>query len=80
MLILRRKKNEKIQIGLDIVLTVLEVKKDGSVVLGFDAPKYIGIHREEIYEKIRTDKRQRDKAKERDEAKKTQKQTNGGAG
>lgn len=58
MLVLRRKKEEKIRIGLDVTLTVLDVKKDGSVVLGFEAPQYIGIHREEVYEKIRTDRRQ----------------------
>ncbi len=58
MLILRRKKDQKIRVGLDVTITVVDVKKDGSVVLGFEAPQYIGIYREEIYEKVRTDRRQ----------------------
>lgn len=57
MLVLRRKKGQKIRIGLDVTLTVLEVKRDGSVVLGFEAPKYIKIHREEIFEKVRPDRK-----------------------
>jgi len=43
---------EKINIGDDITVTLLEIKGT-QVKLGIDAPKRIGIHRNEIYEKIR---------------------------
>ena len=52
MLILTRKLGEKINIGDDIKVTLLEIK-GAQVKLGIDAPKHIGIHRNEIYEKIR---------------------------
>jgi carbon storage regulator len=52
MLILTRKLGEKINIGDDITVTLLEIK-GAQVKLGIDAPKRVGIHRNEIYEKIR---------------------------
>jgi carbon storage regulator len=52
MLILTRKLGEKINIGDDVTVTLLEIK-GAQVKLGIDAPKRIGIHRTEIYEKIR---------------------------
>jgi len=52
MLILTRKLGEKINIGDDITVTLLEIKGT-QVKLGIQAPKSIGIHRNEIYEKIR---------------------------
>lgn len=52
MLILTRKLGEKINIGDDITVTLLEIK-GAQVKLGIEAPKSIGIHRNEIYEKIR---------------------------
>jgi len=52
MLILTRKLGEKINIGDDITVTLLDIK-GAQIKLGIDAPKHIGIHRNEIYEKIR---------------------------
>ena len=52
MLILTRKLGEKINIGDDITVTLLEIKGT-QVKLGIQAPNSIGIHRNEIYEKIR---------------------------
>lgn len=52
MLILTRKLGERITIGDDIVITLLDIK-GSQVKLGIHAPKSINIHREEIYEKIR---------------------------
>ncbi len=52
MLILTRKLGERINIGDDIVITLVEIK-GAQVKLGIDAPKSIGIHRHEIYERIR---------------------------
>ena len=51
MLVLSRKANETICIGLDIRVTVIEVRGD-KVRLGFDAPRNIAIHREEIFDAI----------------------------
>ena len=53
MLILTRKLGERINIGDDIIVTLVEIKGT-QVKLGIDAPKSIGIHRHEIYERIRT--------------------------
>ncbi len=51
MLIFSRKTGEKIRIGDDIEITVLEIRK-GSVKIGIKAPKGLPIHREEVYQKI----------------------------
>jgi len=52
MLIITRKAGERITIGDDIVVTIIEVK--GSVVkLGVEAPRSVSVHRQEIYDKIR---------------------------
>jgi carbon storage regulator len=52
MLILTRKLGERITIGDDIIITLLEVK-GSQVKLGIEAPKSVSIHRQEIYERIR---------------------------
>jgi carbon storage regulator len=52
MLILTRKLGEKINIGDDITVTLIEIK-GAQVKLGIEAPKTIEIHRQEVYERIR---------------------------
>lgn len=52
MLILTRKIGEKIIIGDDITITVLD-KNFNRVRLGIDAPPDVAVHREEIYDKIK---------------------------
>ena len=52
MLILTRKLGEKIAIGDDITITLIEIKGT-QVKLGIEAPKHIEIHRQEVYERIR---------------------------
>jgi len=52
MLILTRKLGERIAIGDDVTITLLEIK-GSQVKLGIEAPKSISIHRQEIYERIR---------------------------
>ena len=51
MLVVSRKKNEKIRIDDSITITVVEVKGD-KVRIGIDAPENIVVHREEIYNKV----------------------------
>ena len=52
MLVLSRKKDEKILIGDSITLMVIEIRGD-KVRLGIDAPRDVTVHREEVYEAIR---------------------------
>ena len=52
MLVLSRKRDERIVIGDNIVITVVEVRGD-KVRLGIEAPSDIPVHREEILEAIR---------------------------
>ncbi len=51
MLVLTRKLGEKIQIGDDISIVIMELKGK-QVKLGIEAPSNIKVHREEIYQKI----------------------------
>jgi carbon storage regulator len=54
MLVLTRKKNEKIVIGegeSQIVITVVEIRGD-KIRIGIEAAKGIPIHREEVYNSI----------------------------
>ena len=52
MLCLARKKNQKILIGENIVITVVEVSP-GKVVIGIDAPVDIAVHRQEVWDAIK---------------------------
>ncbi|MFE4573226.1 carbon storage regulator CsrA [Paenibacillus chitinolyticus] len=54
MLILTRLRGEKIMVGQDIVVTVLDVAGD-QVRIGIEAPKEIAIYREEIYQAIQAE-------------------------
>ena len=51
MLVLTRKIGERILIGPNIVLTVIDVGGD-KVRLAFDAPRHVSIHRHEVYQRI----------------------------
>jgi carbon storage regulator len=57
MLVLSRKKDEKIIIGDSITLMVIEVRGD-TVRLGIDAPRDVSVHRQEVYEAIRKERDQ----------------------
>lgn len=52
MLVLSRKRDERIVIGDNIVITVVEVRGD-KVRLGIEAPTDVPVHRHEILEAIR---------------------------
>jgi carbon storage regulator len=52
MLVLSRKKDQKVMIGDNVEVTVVEIRGD-TVKLGISAPKEVAIHRAEVYEAIR---------------------------
>lgn len=51
MLVLSRKRNERITIGDNIAITVVEVRGD-KVRLGIEAPNDVPVHRQEVYDLI----------------------------
>ncbi|MDR1399095.1 MAG: carbon storage regulator CsrA [Treponema sp.] len=52
MLILSRKINEKIMIGEDISISIIEIQGD-HIRIGVDAPKNIKIFRQEVFDAIK---------------------------
>ena len=65
MLVLSRHRDEKIIIGDNIIVTVVDIRRD-RVRLGITAPAHIPVHREEVYEAIQRE--QREAAKRRKKA------------
>jgi carbon storage regulator len=55
MLILTRRIGETLMVGDDVSITVLGVKGN-QVRIGVNAPKDVGVHREEIYQRIQKEK------------------------
>ena len=53
MLVLSRKRGERIVIGSDIELTVIAIHGD-KVRLGFVAPQGVSVHRQEVYQRIQS--------------------------
>ena len=51
MLIITRRIGEKLMIGDDVSIIVLDVKGN-QVRIGIDAPRDVAVHREEIYHRI----------------------------
>ena len=56
MLVLSRKKNEKIVIDENIIITIVEVRGD-KVRLGIEAPRDVPIHRSEVYDAIKNEQK-----------------------
>jgi carbon storage regulator len=54
MLIITRRPGEKVMIGDDIVVEVIEVS-GSSVRIGIDAPKSVRVYREEIYSAVKAE-------------------------
>jgi carbon storage regulator len=52
MLVVTRKKDEKLIIGNEIEIQVLKISKE-SVRIGIKAPQQVSVHRFEVYESIR---------------------------
>ncbi len=59
MLILTRRVGESLMVGDDVTITVLGTNGN-QIRLGIKAPREIAVHREEIYERIQTEKAQQD--------------------
>lgn len=57
MLILTRKVNERIMIGEDIEVAVVEIRGD-QVKLGIVAPQNVTVHRREVFEQIQEENRE----------------------
>ncbi len=55
MLVLQRKKNQKIVIGGNITIVIVDILDD-KVRLGIDAPLEISVHRQEIHDRIQHEK------------------------
>jgi carbon storage regulator len=51
MLVLSRRLGEKIHIGKNVELTVLDISR-GHIRLGINCPVQIPVHREEVYRRI----------------------------
>lgn len=51
MLVLTRKSGESFRIGSDVIVRILDIKS-GHIKIGIEAPKEVGIYREEVYLKI----------------------------
>lgn len=58
MLVLSRKRNEKIVIDGQIVVTVVDIRGD-KVRLGIEAPKDVSIHRSEVYEVLKREQEEK---------------------
>lgn len=59
MLILTRRAGETLMIGDEITVTVLAVKGN-QVRLGVEAPREVEVHREEVYQRIQEEKKEKD--------------------
>lgn len=55
MLILTRRIGEKLMIGDEVMVTILNVSGN-QIKIGIEAPNDVSVHREEIYLRIQNDK------------------------
>ena len=56
MLVLSRKEGERVRIGDEITVTIVEIRGD-KVRIGIEAPETVSVHRQEVYEKIQREKK-----------------------
>jgi carbon storage regulator len=57
MLILTRRLGEKLMIGDEVMVTVLDIKGD-QVRIGIKAPLDVAVHRQEVFERIERQKKE----------------------
>ena len=62
MLILSRKINEKVVIGEDISISIIEIRGD-QVRIGIDAPKKVKVFRQEVFDAIMAENKAASKSK-----------------
>jgi len=62
MLILSRKINEKVVIGNDITVSIIEIRGD-QVRIGIDAPKVVKVFRQEVFDAIKAENKAASKSK-----------------
>ena len=62
MLILSRKIDEKIMIGDDISISIIEIRGD-QVRIGVDAPKKVKVFRQEVFDAIKAENKAAAKSK-----------------
>ena len=58
MLVLSRNRDEVIEIGDDIEIHVVDVRRDGKVRIGIVAPRHVAVHRKEVADAIRRENRE----------------------
>ncbi|PKL50420.1 MAG: carbon storage regulator [Candidatus Riflebacteria bacterium HGW-Riflebacteria-2] len=68
MLVLTRKINEKIIIGDDVEIVLVDIGKD-QVKIGINAPRSVKVHRWEVYEEIQKENREAAKTTSLDQLK-----------
>lgn len=56
MLVLSRQKNQRIRIGKDIEIVIVDIRGQ-KVRIGIEAPKDVAVHREEVYDAIQRQER-----------------------
>lgn len=59
MLVIGRRKDESIMIGDDIKIVVVKIEGD-KVRIGIEAPKYVPVHRKEIWDLIKSGSQKRE--------------------
>lgn len=59
MLVLSRQRDETVMVGDDVEITVVDIRPDGKVRLGFTAPREVPIHRKEVWLAINREKQGR---------------------
>jgi carbon storage regulator len=57
MLVLARRINQSIMIGDDVEIVIVDIKGD-QVKIGVKAPKYVSVHRTEVYQEIQAENKQ----------------------
>lgn len=58
MLVLRRQKDESVMMGDAVEITIVDVRED-TVRLGITCPKWVPVHRREIYDAIQRERAQK---------------------